>query len=73
VRSLASAARLLANCTRVCDLTGIIRELGFSSNLVPLTSDGINLLGLPPMFTSSQEMGLSERWRSRFTPTNAMH
>ena len=47
MRSLASAARLLAKCTRIGEVTELVREMGFSSNLVPLTSDGINLLGLP--------------------------
>jgi hypothetical protein len=52
VRSLASAARLLAKCTSVHETGALIREIGFLSNLVPLAADGIKLLGLPEGLTS---------------------
>ncbi len=52
MRSLASAAGLLANCTTVSETAPLVREMGFHSNLVPLSSDGINLLGLPESLRS---------------------
>lgn len=47
MRSLASASRLLTGCTSIGDAKELVREIGFTSNLVPLSSDAIDLLGLP--------------------------
>ena len=52
MRSLASAARLLAKCTKVGDTAPLLREIGFPSNLVPPGRDGISLLGLPERLRS---------------------
>ena len=52
MRSLASAARLLAKCTTVHAAGALTREIGFPSTLVPLAADGIKLLGLPEGLSS---------------------
>ena len=49
--SLASSARLLAACTSVRDSVALLREFGFTSNLVPLSDDGIRRLGLSANLT----------------------
>lgn len=48
MRSLSSAARLLAGCTTVAGTAPLVKELGFSSNLVPLEHEAVERLNLPP-------------------------
>ncbi|HKY96291.1 MAG TPA: N-6 DNA methylase [Gemmatimonadaceae bacterium] len=47
MRSLSSATRLLAGCTTVAGTAPLVKELGFSSNLVPLDIEAIDRLNLP--------------------------
>jgi hypothetical protein len=48
VRSLSSATRLLAGCTTVAGTAPLVKELGFTSNLVPLDIEAVERLNLPP-------------------------
>ncbi|HEX6574543.1 MAG TPA: N-6 DNA methylase [Gemmatimonadaceae bacterium] len=47
MRSLSSAARLLAQCTSVAATSPLIRQLGFDSSLVPLFEQAVKTLDLP--------------------------
>lgn len=53
MRSLASATRLLTKCTTICNTTELLGEIGFSANPVPLSSEGIEILGLPGSLTNA--------------------
>ena len=56
MRSLASAAKLLAGCTSVTATAPLLEDLGFPSGLAPLGSQHRSLLDLP---ATAQEIGIA--------------